>query len=92
MIKVMKQKNVGAGQTELVLAHIFWIFCKFMLDPEVGQGSLKNKFEQFLIEAAKNGLKILEQNQSRVVNDEDEIREKYILSASIVTYLKLISE
>jgi hypothetical protein len=28
IIKDMK-RNIGAGDTETVLSHIFWIFCKF---------------------------------------------------------------
>jgi hypothetical protein len=48
LIRVMRQRNVGAGQTELVLSHIFWIFSKFQLDP-IKKDELKN----FLGDAVK---------------------------------------
>jgi len=32
LLKVMTQRNVGAGRTEEVLAHIFWVFSKFARD------------------------------------------------------------
>jgi hypothetical protein len=32
LLRVMVQRNVGAGKTEEVLSHIFWVFCKFACD------------------------------------------------------------
>ena len=53
----MKSRNVGAGQTELVLSHIFWIFCKFQLDAKK-----KEEMRKFLEEAVTYGVKILQKN------------------------------
>jgi len=36
-----------------------------------------------------NGLKILVQNQARADVGESEVKEKYILSTAIITYLQL---
>ena len=84
LITAMKSRNVGAGQTELVLSHIFWIFCKFQLDAKK-----KEEMRKFLEEAVTYGVKILQKNQARDLEDEEELKEKYMLSISIISFLKL---
>lgn len=61
-------KNIGAGQTELVLAKIFWILTKLTKAKEEDSG--KNFRIKFGERAITEALDILIRNQRREVDDE----------------------
>jgi len=47
------QKNIGAGQTEIVLSTIFWLLTKLVNDKDcTGSKVFKNKYAQSAIEDA----------------------------------------
>lgn len=85
--------NIGAGRTELVLSTIYWICTKFVNgDIENKEDSpyiFQNKFGEKTISEAIN---IMERNQIRIVEVEDEDVEKYGLSLSILNFMKASSE
>ena len=85
----MKTTNIGVGNTEIVLSYIFWIITNLVKDQETTSGHLFRT--KFCSEAIEIALNVLQKNQLRVVDDEDEEIEKYTLSVSILNFLKYVS-
>jgi hypothetical protein len=90
---IMSQcNNIGAGKTELVLSTVYWICYKLSVgDPEEVDSSkiFQMKFGENTINEA---LTILQRNLIRVSDQEDEDREKYALSLSILNFIKASSQ
>jgi hypothetical protein len=57
LVQILEAKNIGAGEMELVLAHVFWIFTRFCEDKKANE-LLKDALKT----ANKNALEILEVN------------------------------
>ena len=90
LLRLMQYQNIGAGKTEIVLSTIFWILTKLLKDTEsLASSQFKTKFS---IQAINEALQILKRNQQRVVDDEEEEWEKYVLSLSILNFFKFASE
>lgn len=76
IVQLLKNcKNVSAGQVELVLAAIFWVFYKFVMggkDEEQGPGQKANASQIFQLkhgdEAIEHALAILDRNLCRVTD------------------------
>lgn len=90
---IMSQcNNIGAGKTELVLSTVYWICYKLSVgDPEEIDSSkiFQMKFGENTINEA---LTILQRNLIRISDQEDEDREKYALSLSILNFIKASSQ
>lgn len=83
--------NIGAGKTELVLSTVYWICYKLANgDPEVLESSkiFQMKFGDNTMSEA---LSILMRNSVRVSDLEDDDKEKYVLSLSILNFIKASS-
>ena len=85
---ISSTSNIGKGKTELIVAVIFWIFCKLVIgDIDVMEGCqvFQVKFGEKMLGEALN---ILQKNSSRVVEEDAEDMEKYALSISILCFIK----
>jgi hypothetical protein len=89
IIKMLSTSNIGAGNTEIVLSYIFWILSKLLCDRESEAGKIFR--DKFAADAVLQGLSILKKNQSRLIEDAAEEKEKYTLSLSILNFLKFVS-
>lgn len=87
--KVMSDcTNIGAGQTELVLSTIYWICTKFALK-DANQVESSHVFQANFGEKVINeALHILQKNLVRPAETEDDDKEKYFLSVSILNFIK----
>ena len=87
---ILATQNIGVGNTEIVLSYIFWILTKLVNDRDSEAGrTFRSKFGIAVINQA---LTILRKNHQRQVDDEEEEREKYTLSLSILNFLKFVSK
>ena len=98
--------NFAVGKMEIILSVVFWIFFQFTLVDEVSEEeagtqkvlAMEEKKEDFQDNHGKNciekGLDFLCRNQGefRIVENEDEDREKYTLSLSILNFIKASSQ
>ena len=84
-------KNIAAGETELVLSTIYWVFAKFALGNGEEIESCEMFQEKFGERTINEALYILKKNLLRVVDDEDEDQEKVSLSVSILNFIKCAS-
>ena len=84
----MQSQNIGAGNTEIVLSHIFWILTKLIKEDVEASRTFRHKFA---ILAINTGLSIMRRNQLRDVNEDEEEAEKYTLALSILYFIKFAS-
>lgn len=90
---VESYQNIGTGKTEIVLAIIFHIFSSFVGDQIERNEQTVITFKSLYGETTINlALTIMDRNQSRLVKEEEEEREKYILAVSILNFLLFVSK
>ena len=86
--------NIEAGDTEVILSTIYWITTKMVLkenmedDDPATVACCKLFISKFGARALEVGMKNLERNLQRDEEDDD---EKYLLSLSIVNFIKACS-
>ena len=85
MKAIGESKNIGAGQTELIISTILWIFIKLIQDKE--GASAKNFRNKYGRTAIVNAMDILMRNLRRKINEEAEAEEKLSLSMSCLFFL-----
>ena len=90
---VESYQNIGTGKTEIVLSILFHIFASFVGDQaernEATVSAFKSLYGEKSIDLA---LMLMNRNQCRIVKEEDEEKEKYILAISILNFLFFVSK
>ena len=87
---VSECQNIGAGKTELVLSTVYWICFKMVNDDSKDDQSAAIIFQRKFGEQMMNeALSILSRNLTRVSPSPEDDQQKYILSLSILNFIKV---